>query len=437
MTKYRTTKEIDVAELRIGMFVTRLETAWSATEFPLQGTLIRNRQDILKISQYGRKVTIDQERCSESSMMAFRLPYVQKTRSPQKIKIHKEVQRPWRKFCTNNYETSKVISKEIIQAKRLLARVEDVFTELKQDLTNINDDKVAEIKSVSNEIVSSLLVNPDALLWLTKVKADNGRVYEHTVRTSIWATLMGRSMGLRRSSLNALNQAILLSGIGKAELNINVWRKYDSAKMQPEYAMWSSITIGKLAKCKTIDPQVLTIIANMTERYDGSGYPTQKSAKKIPYLSQIAGLVESFDLILQPMLYGKKITFGKALSKLYCLADTLFDGALVEEFIQATGLYPAGTQVLLSNGYYGVVVEQSKSRRIRATVALTHNAEGYRLLKYTVVQLGEAKYENVIIQQESEKYKLNEDDLKQINVLIQKHQASTLSRIFASFNSNG
>ena len=50
MTRHSTTKSIDIADLRIGMFVTRLEVAWSATEFPLQGILIRNRQDILKIS---------------------------------------------------------------------------------------------------------------------------------------------------------------------------------------------------------------------------------------------------------------------------------------------------------------------------------------------------------------------------------------------------
>jgi len=174
--------------------VSRLEIAWCATEFPLQGVLIKSRQDILKVSSYGRTVTIDLSKSKSELKKNTQLPYVQKTRTAHTIKVHKQVQRPWRKFCRQTYEINKPIAQEIVQAKKLLIRVDEAFSELKTELKQISPQKVATIKAVSNEIVASLLDNPDALLWLTKVKAEKSKIYDHTVRTSIWAILMGRSI---------------------------------------------------------------------------------------------------------------------------------------------------------------------------------------------------------------------------------------------------
>jgi HD-GYP domain-containing protein (c-di-GMP phosphodiesterase class II) len=430
MKTYSTSKKIAVTDLQVGMFVSSLEVAWSSTDYPLQGTLVRNRQDILKISSYGRTVTIDQSRSSANLKANICLPDVQKTRNTRSIRVHKQVQRPWRKFCKQDYQSKKPIAQEISHAKILLYKVEDAFRELTLDLKQLTPQKIETIQTVSNEIVLSLIDNPDALLWLTKVKVADSTIYEHTLRASIWATLMGRSMGLKTASLFALNQAILLSGIGKSYLDKRIWKNYQPTKLQSEFALCSNITIEKLSHSKDINPQVLSIIANMAERFDGSGYPLKKKDKEIPYLSQIAGLVESFDLILNPPLSRKRLTVGQALSKLYCLADTLFDGALIEELIQAIGLYPSGTQVLLSDGSLGVVIEQSKSRRIRATVALTHNKEGYRLLNYKVVNLGEDDYENILINKESKQHQIVNEDVSRINLLIKKQESNKLSQLF-------
>ncbi len=432
MLKFTTTKTIDIAELRIGMYVTRLEVPWSSTEFSLQGTLIRDRQDILKLSQYGRKVVIDQAKCSNRNQQAVLLPLVQKTRNKQKINVYKQSPRPWRKFCKQNYLTTQIISKEIPKAKQIIETLDAIFSSLKSDIKHIEPTKIDEIKKVSQQLVSSLLNNTDALLWLTKIKTNYTKVYEHSLRCAIWATLMGRSMGLIQISLNILVQAILLASVGKAYLNKAIWLNYHEERIHPDYALYSNLSIEKLSHCKNIEPQVLTILANMTERFDGSGYPAQKDGQNIPYLSQIAALVESFDLILNPLFKTKQLTFGQALSKLYCLADSMFDGVLVEEFIQATGLYPAGTQVLLSDGYYGVVIEQSKERRLQATVALTHDSEGYRLLNYKMARLGEKQYQNTIILQESDKHSFVEDDMRRINQLINKSQSNPFSRFITS-----
>ena len=426
MPNYLETKRVNIADLRIGMFVTRLEVPWSATEFPLKGVLLTSTQDILRISRYGETVFVDQSKSlsKPKPQPAKQLTQIQlKPRDPKTLPP-----RNWRKFCNNQYQTNNIISKEIKKAKKLLSQVDNVFTDLKDEMQRIHPKRIGEVKAVSQGIVSTILDNPDALLWLVKVKQNKGEVFDHTVRTAVWAITMGRSMGIAKASLQALTEAILLSGVGKSYLSKDDWLSYKGARLTPQFARWVGITLEKLAHCN-IDSRVLTIISAMTERYDGSGIPGNKADQAIPYLSQIASLVESFDLILYPMPGCKKRMFSQSLSRLYCLSDRLFDRQLIEEFIQAVGLYPPGTQVLLSNGYQGVVVEHSKERRLRATVALTHDASGYRMLSYNVVRLGEGKLAKVLIKREAPAHELDGSDLKRINKLIQKYQRGTLSRI--------
>lgn len=435
MSTFSTTKVINTADLRIGMYVSQLEIPWIATEFPLQGILVRNTQDIFNLSNYGKTVTIDQSRSLEKVQTGRSLPF-SLNKSTTNSKSHRmQAKTLWPEYGEQNYRKTGPISSEIVQAHTILTQLIHIFDDIKLDLNRLDFEKTEELKSVSNDLVSSLLTNPDALLWLTKVNTSNRSVFEHTIRAAIWATLMARSMGLSQHMLYTLNLAVLLSGIGKSLLNTIVWHNYNHRAMQLDYSMWSTLTLENLAHCKNIGNRVISVIANMTERYNGSGFPKQRQTDEIPLLAQIASLAESFDLILQPIFSVKKMTFSRAISELYDLADTLFDGALIEEFVQATGLYPVGTHVLLSNGYYGVVIEQTKIRRIRATVVLTHDTAFRRLSRFKIIRLGEGRYHDVIIINEAEQMvdELVKGDLIKVNRLIGNYHSNFFLRILYFF----
>jgi hypothetical protein len=59
-----------------------------------------------------------------------------------------------------------------------------------------------------------------------------------------------------------------------------------------------------------------------------------------------------------------------AVKQLYAWRDIDFDAELVEEFIQAIGIYPAGTLVELSNGEVGVATAGYRTRRLRPQLLL-------------------------------------------------------------------
>ncbi|MCD6061460.1 MAG: hypothetical protein K0S16_1771, partial [Moraxellaceae bacterium] len=82
-------------------------------------------------------------------------------------------------------------------------------------------------------------------------------------------------------------------------------------------------------------------------------------------LGKIAGLVDTYDAMTSERPYARALTSVEAVSRLYELRNTEFQAQLVEEFIQATGVYPTGTLVHLSNQEVGVVIAQNPERRLR------------------------------------------------------------------------
>ena len=66
-----------------------------------------------------------------------------------------------------------------------------------------------------------------------------------------------------------------------------------------------------------------------------------------------------------------------------------FQGELVEEFIQAIGIYPAGSLVELSSGEVGVVVAEYRTRRLRPQVMVMLDADKKPLGKTRMIDLRE------------------------------------------------
>ena len=52
-----------------------------------------------------------------------------------------------------------------------------------------------------------------------------------------------------------------------------------------------------------------------------------------------------------------------------------FQDALVEQFIQAIGLFPTGTMVELNSGEVAIVVTQNTTRRLKPEVLIVLDAE--------------------------------------------------------------
>ena len=64
-----------------------------------------------------------------------------------------------------------------------------------------------------------------------------------------------------------------------------------------------------------------------------------------------------------------------------------FQEALVEQFVQAIGLFPTGTMVELNTGEVAIIVAQNATRRLKPEIVVVLNAEKERLATPKVVNL--------------------------------------------------
>ena len=131
------------------------------------------------------------------------------------------------------------------------------------------------------------------------------------------------------------------------------------------------------------------MVAHHHERYDGTGYPHGLARDKIHPFACIAGIVDTYDAITSHREYAAPVSPSDAIKILYKSRDVDFQAELVESFIQAIGLYPAGTLVELSSGEVGVVVAEYRTRRLRPKVMVLLDRNKQRLLKWKVIDLHE------------------------------------------------
>jgi hypothetical protein len=79
---------------------------------------------------------------------------------------------------------------------------------------------------------------------------------------------------------------------------------------------------------------------------------------------------------------------------LYMERNTKFQAELVEAFIKAVGIYPAGTLVELTSGAVGIVLAECRSRRLLPKVILVLDADKNKLARPGILDLQAAAKKN-------------------------------------------
>ena len=79
----------------------------------------------------------------------------------------------------------------------------------------------------------------------------------------------------------------------------------------------------------------------------------------------MAGIVDTFAALTSARPYAEPIPPCDAMRKLQGWSETSFRGALVQQFIQAIGIFPVGSLVELSTGETAFVIGQNKSHRLK------------------------------------------------------------------------
>ncbi len=385
--------QVDVEHLLKGMYVCALDRPWLSTPFPFQGFVIKSDSDIQALRKYCDYVYVDVLRGvpptedgalrknwrpqADDEELGSRLDskLLDKSRSVQRDGSVKAL--PIR-VKYDQYAAPKSFQRELKRAERFQGELSEAMTQVMDDIRVGRGLEVTSLRRSASNMLHSVIRHPDAFVWMIKLRDKDSYAYGHAVRTSVYGMVLGRHIGLSELQLETLALGALLSQIGKARLPKSLLEKRDPLTSDELEKLRGHVQLGVdlLDQCVGISDDVVGIVQNYHERFDGTGYPNGLVGDQVPLLARITGLVDAYDAMTSRKPYSDEVlTTSEAMDYLYDQRDIKFQGQLVEEFIQSLGIYPTGTLVELSNGEVALIVEQNYSQRIQPVVLIVLDRE--------------------------------------------------------------
>jgi HD-GYP domain-containing protein (c-di-GMP phosphodiesterase class II) len=226
-------------------------------------------------------------------------------------------------------------------------------------------------------------------MWLNRIRLKDDYVYSHSLGTAVWALALGRHLNLDRDTLKAVGLGAMLLDVGKTRVKTELLQKTGALTPEEHAELRRHVEYGlEIVNSVTgVDASVVTMIAGHHERFDGKGYPNGIAGEDIPLVSRIGSIVDCYDAMISVRAYAKQVSTYDAIRELNRLSGTWFHPEMVEQLIQAIGVFPTGTLVQLNTGEVGVVVGQSPFRRMRPEVMLLLDADKQLRTEFTTIDL--------------------------------------------------
>jgi HD-GYP domain-containing protein (c-di-GMP phosphodiesterase class II) len=373
-------KKISTAELEVGMFVSSLDRPWSETPFLFQGFPVREEREIEELKQVCRHVYImvPDEEIEISGAVPQR-----RTEAAYSHLIGRK-----------RYEVTSSAREELRKVRSSHEQMYHLMVEIENTL---KEDREIDLSIINNSIeymVDSIERNPDAFILLTRIKKYDSVVYKDALSTSVWATTLGRELGLERDKLSALAMGTLFMDIGKTALPAKLLNKTERLSDDEWALMKSHVEHGVRILSENADTpaDVLDIVRTHHERLDGSGYPAAMRGQEIPLMGQIAGIVDFYVSVTSARPYARAVSPSNATYMLCQQQGRYFSELLVRSLIQALSTYPTGSLIELSSGEVAVVVSQNPGLRLKPNVVLLLDPDKTPYGSYPIVNL--ADYSN-------------------------------------------
>lgn len=228
-------------------------------------------------------------------------------------------------------------------------------------------------------LAETVAADPDILLHLGRVMRKDSLLLSHSVNVGLLsAFLANRVFPEREMTVYSIAAGGLLHDIGKNYIPEDILSKPGelSSEELAYVRRHSAIGDALLRKAGVTDVLVLKMVRHHHERMDGSGYPDGLAGESIPYAARIAAVADVFDAVTSERAYKKRMSGRKGIALLIDNIGTHLDSGVVKVFVGAFGMYPPGTEVLLSDGRTGIVTAPGGKGVLRPRVLLKRSADG-------------------------------------------------------------
>lgn len=298
------------------------------------------------------------------------LPEAQPPETPQEFEARAALLPPGIEVQT--YYNQASVEEEAPRAREVVAQANNLLEKLVSDIRLGQSFEVERIEEIVDDMVESIVRNPQALMWVARLREQDITAYGHGLQVSVYLTSFGRHLGFPKAQLSHLAQVGLLLDIGKIRLPREILEKQGRLSDEEFEQAKAHVAHGLeiLAETPDFDAQVLSGIEQHHERMNGTGYPKGLVGDEISIFGRMAGIVDCFAALTNHRPYAAAVSSYEALRNITGWGGDFFHEALVQQFVSSVGVFPVGSLIELSSGEVAIVVEHSKVRRLKPRVLI-------------------------------------------------------------------
>ncbi|MFK7852673.1 MAG: HD-GYP domain-containing protein [Granulosicoccus sp.] len=350
-------EKINVKDLRVGMFVVELDKPWEESSFMFQGLEIKSPSDVLAVQKECSFVWVDYDEFS-----------LQQSKPSDGLKSA---------GVGSTMDTGIQVEDEFDAAKEVHALANQTISTLFEEIRLGAEIDGGKVKQAVNGCVDSILRNPDASVWLTRIQAKHEATAQHSLNVAALSIVMAKSMGMTTREMEDIGVCGMLHDVGKTSLSSEILEKQGPLNEQEMEEMRRHTRYGRdiLISTKSVMSGAADVAHSHHERPDGKGYPRQLDDDSIPLYAKIVAIAEAYDTMTINQPYRAASSPSDALQELYSQRGKQFDEDLVIRFIDSVGIFPPGSIVEMLNGEVGIVLSNT-SDKLRPRVILILDAIG-------------------------------------------------------------
>lgn len=254
---------------------------------------------------------------------------------------------------------------------------EELVNTTRNEFERIRKEGEIDLDAIRRQVqvaLPDMIRNNDVLMRLNQLKETDDYTFNHSLRVSILATMVGKWMGFDRKELEEIAQAGLLFDVGKLKIPEYILKKheeyttdeYELIKRHPQFGY------GVLLKTKGISKTIKYAALHHHERLDGSGYPFRIRESQIHPHAKIIMVCDVFDALISDKPYKKKMSSVLAADYINWSSGKLFDSTVCYVLLKNISEFFKGKQVLLSTGEVGRVVYVDVNFPTRPLIQVGH-----------------------------------------------------------------
>jgi response regulator RpfG family c-di-GMP phosphodiesterase len=238
-------------------------------------------------------------------------------------------------------------------------RKKDLERQLEDYRTNLE----AKVKEQTDIINSMYVRSIDAMIKALEAKDFYTR--GHSQRVTLYSLAIAVEMGVSGEDLENLRRASVLHDLGKIGVREAVLNK--PGKLTDEE--FAEIVRHPETAVRILEPipffrPLLPAIQHHHERFDGRGYPARLAGGKIPLLSRIMSIADTFDAMTSTRAYRKALPVADAVAEVRRCAGTQFDPDIVPAFLACQPKLVVPGDVNLPEGFEEELPARSVSRLV-------------------------------------------------------------------------